>query len=109
VIGVTTVLFQVTHTHSSERCPGANAELTAPYGEWWQSMKATSGVEVLSGYVSPMDHVFHITVEADDYATLARALGPLNAIGEGQTSPVLTLDQAFPMAEKSAFRPRPSA
>jgi hypothetical protein len=100
------MLFQVTHTHASEQCPGAKAELTPVYNNWWQSMKATSGVKVLSGYVSPMDHVFYITVEADDYPTLARALGPLNAIGQGHTSPVLTLDQAFPMAEDSAFRPR---
>ncbi len=42
--------------------------------------------------------------EADDYPTLARALGPLNAIDTGHTSPILALDQAFPMAEAGAFR-----
>ncbi len=62
---------------------------------------------MLSGYVSSMDHVFHITAEADDYPTLARALGPLNAIAKGHTSPVLTLDGAFPMADDNAFRSRP--
>ena len=59
---------------------------------------------MLAGYVSPMDHTFHITVEADDYPTLAKALGPLNAFGTGHTSPVLMLDQALPMAEAGAFR-----
>ncbi len=67
-------------------------------------MKRTPGVKVLAGYVSPMDHTFHITVEADDYPTLARALGPLNTYGTGHTSPVLTLDQTLPMAEDGAFR-----
>ena len=51
-----------------------------------------------------MDHTFHITVEADDYPTLARALGALNTYGTGRTSPVLTLDQAMPMIETGAFR-----
>ncbi len=98
------MLFQITHTHTSETCPAQSAEAIKRYGEWWQGLKSAAGVKVLAGYVSVMDHTFHITVEADDYPTLARALGPLNTIGAGHTSPVLTLDQAFPMAEAGAFR-----
>ena len=98
------MLFQVTHTHTNESCPAQSPEQIKHLGEWWQTLKNTPGVKVLAGYVSPMDHSFHITVEADDYATLARALGPLNTIGAGRTSPVLALDQAFPMAEAGAFR-----
>ncbi len=98
------MLFQVTHTHTNASCPAQSAEQARRYGEWWQALKNTPGVNVLAGYVSPIDHTFHITVEADDYPTLARALGPLNTIGAGRTSPVLTLDQAFPMAEAWAFR-----
>jgi len=67
-------------------------------------MKNTQGVKVIAAYVAPMDHTFHITVESDDYPMLARALGPLNTIGAGHTSPVITLDQAIPMAESGAFR-----
>jgi uncharacterized protein with GYD domain len=102
--GGVVMLFQVTHTHTNESCPAQSAEQTKRYGEWWQALKNTSGIKVLAGYVAPMDHIFHITVEADDYPTLARALGPLNTIGTGRTTPVLTLDQAFPMAETGAFR-----
>jgi hypothetical protein len=98
------MLFQVVHTHTNETCPGRSAEAAKTLGEWWQSLKKTSGVKVLAAYVSPMDHTFHITVEADDYPTLARAFGPLNTIGAGHTSPVLTLDQTLPMAETGAFR-----
>jgi hypothetical protein len=98
------MLFQVTHTHENEHCPAQSTEQTKRLVEWWQAMKTTPGVKVLAGYVSPMDHTFHITVEADDYPTLARALGPLNTIGTGRTSPALSLDQAFPMAETGAFR-----
>ena len=98
------MLFQVVHTHTNETCPGRSAEAAKSWGEWWQSLKKTSGVKVLAGYVSPMDHTFHITVEADDYPTLAKALGPLNTFGAGHTNPVLTLDQLLPMAEAGAFR-----
>lgn len=100
------MLFQVTHSHSHHDCPAASPEATKKYGEWWQALKSTAGVKVLGGYVSPMDHTFHITVDADDYPTLARALGPMNSMGAGHTSPILSLDQAFPMAEEGAFRAR---
>jgi uncharacterized protein with GYD domain len=98
------MLFQVVHTHTNETCPGRSPEQAKRLGEWWQSLKKTSGVKVLSGYVSPMDHTFYITVETDDYPTLARALGALNTYGAGRTSPVLTLEQTLPMAEAGAFR-----
>lgn len=98
------MLFQVTHTHPHETCPAQSPEQLKRLSEWWQALKSTPGVKVLGGYVSTMEHVFHITVEADDYPALSRALGPLNTIGTGRTSPVLPLDQAFPMAEEGAFR-----
>ncbi len=98
------MLFQVVHTHTNENCPAQSPEQAKRLGEWWQSLKKTPGVKVLTGYVSPMDHAFYITLEADDYPTMARALGALNTYGTGHTSPVLTLDQALPMAETGAFR-----
>ncbi len=98
------MLFQVVHTHTNQSCPAQSPEQTKRLAEWWQAMKKAPGVKVLSGHVTPIDHTFYITVEADDYATLAKALGPLNSWGTGHTSPVLTLDQALPMAEIGLFR-----
>jgi hypothetical protein len=98
------MLFQVVHTHTNETCPGRSAEQAKQLGEWWQSVKKAAGVKVLSAYVSPMDHTFYITVEADDYPTLAKALGALNTYGAGRTSPILSLDQTLPMAEAGVFR-----
>jgi len=98
------MLFQVIHTHSSEDCPARSPELMKPVSAWWQTLKKTPGVKVLAGSVSPLDHTYYITVEADDYPTLARALGPLVSMGTGNVIPVLTLDQALPMAETGAFR-----
>ena len=98
------MLFQVIHTHTNESCPAQSPEQTERLGKWWQALKKTPGVKVMAGNVSPLDHTFYITVEADDYATLARALGPLVSIGVGSVIPVITLDQAFPMAAEGAFR-----
>jgi Domain of unknown function (DUF3303) len=98
------MLFQVVHTHSHETCPGVFPDRLKTFSEWWAAIKANPNVKVLGGYVSPMDHVFHITLEADDFATVSRAVGPLNSIGSGRVSPVLTLDQAMPLAESGAFR-----
>jgi hypothetical protein len=98
------MLFQVIHTHSNEDCPARVPEQMKPVSAWWQAIKKTPGVKVLLGTVSPLDHTYYITVEADDYPTLARALGPLVSMGTGHIIPVLTLDQAFPIAEAGAFR-----
>lgn len=98
------MLFQIVHTHTNESCPGQSAEQAKHFGAWWQSFKKATGVKVLEGYVSPIEHTFFITAEADDFATLARALGPLNSYGAGRISPILTLDQTLPMVEAGAFR-----
>jgi hypothetical protein len=98
------MLFQVVHSHTSQMCPAQSPEATKQANDWWQAMKKTPGVKVVAGYVTPLDHTYYITVEADDYPTLAKALGPLVGLGSGHVSPVLTLDQAFPMAETGAFR-----
>jgi Domain of unknown function (DUF3303) len=98
------LIFQIVHTHTNETCPARSPEDIKRYGEWWNGVKSAPGIKVLTGYVSPMDHVFYITVEADDYASVARAFGPLNTMGSGQTIPVITLDQAMPLAEGGAFR-----
>jgi hypothetical protein len=100
------MLFQVVHTHSHETCPGVFPDKFKSYSEWWDGLKANPNVKVLAGYVSPIDHVFHITLEADDFSYVTRAIGPLNAIGSGHISPVITLDQAMPLAEEGVFRAR---
>ena len=98
------MLFQVVNTHTFENCPAKGPEQAKPISSWWQSLKKTSGVKVLAGYVSPMDHTFYITVDADDYPTLMKAFGPLLSFGAGHTHPVITLDEALPIAESGALR-----
>jgi hypothetical protein len=98
------MLFQVVHTHTNEDCPGRSPEQLKPIAEWWQGLKKAPGVKVLAGYVSPLDHTYYISVEADDYSTVSRALGTLMTIGVGHVIPVLTIDQTLPIAEAGAFR-----
>lgn len=98
------MLFQVIHTHTIEDCPARSPEQAKPVSVWWQALKKSAGVKVLAGYVSPLDHTIYITVEADDYLTLARALGVLLVIGTGHVIPVVTLDQTLPLAEAGTFR-----
>ncbi|MFY9812787.1 MAG: DUF3303 family protein [Dehalococcoidales bacterium] len=98
------MLFQIVHSHSSQMCPAQSPEATKQANDWWQAMKKSPGVKVLFGTVSPVEHTFYITVEADDYQALTRALGPLVSMGTGHAVPVLTLDQTLPMAESGVFR-----
>src|SRR5262245_30548675 len=98
------MLFQVTHRHTHETCPGGSSERSAALSQWWDGLKNNPDVRVISGYIATTDHVFHITIEANDNGALARALGPLNMIGEGTVEPVVTFDQAFPLAQEGAFQ-----
>ena len=100
------MIFQVVHSHTFENCPAKSPELMKPLANLWQKLKKTQGVKVLAGYVSPLDHTFYITMEADDYTAVMKAIGPLLVLGNGHTFPVLTLDQALPMAESGEFSTR---
>ena len=98
------MLFQVTHHHDHETCPGLSPDKVAAFGQWWDGLKNNSDVKIVGAYIATTDHVFHMTIEANDNSALARALGPLNGIGTGTVEPVVTFDQAFPLAEEGAFR-----
>ena len=98
------MLFEIVHTHNHETCPGVHSDLLERYSKWWDEVKGTAGIKLLGGYVAPIEHTFYVTLEADDYGAVVRAMGPLNAIGTGQIVPVILLDQAMPLAESGTFR-----
>ena len=98
------MLFQIVHSLARQMCQAQSPEATKQANDWWQAMKKAPGIKVLFGTVSPVEHTFYITVEADDYQALTRALGPLVGMCTGHAVPVLTLDHAFPMAESGVFR-----
>jgi hypothetical protein len=98
------MLFQVTHRHSHETCPGGSSDRQDAFRTWWDGLKSNADVKVVAAYIATTDHVFHMTIEANDNGALARALGPLNTIGTGTVEPVISFDQAFPLAEAGAFQ-----
>jgi hypothetical protein len=98
------MLFQVVHTHNGENCPAGSAEKTKNISDWWQALKKTPGIKILSANVSPLEHAFYITVEVDDFQVLSKTLGFLMSFGTGHVSPILTLDQSIPIAEAGAYR-----
>ena len=64
------MLFQVIHSHSEETCPGVFPDKLKTFSAWWNEMKSTAGIKVLGGYVSPIEHNFYITLEADDFGAV---------------------------------------
>ena len=93
------MLFHLTHTHTPETCPVQSQDALEYYRSWWTGLKQAQGVKLLSAYASPTDHTIYVAVEADDFAAVASAVGPLNTIGSGHTNPVLSIDDVISMAE----------
>ncbi len=98
------MLFQVVHTHTGENCPAGSPEKTRNISNWWPTFKKTPGIKVLAAYVSPLEHAFYITIEADDFQVVSKALGYLMSFGTGKVSPILTLDQSISNAESGLYR-----
>lgn len=98
------MLFQITHTHTPERCPAIYAERGETLREVWRELQASSEVRVLSAYSSPLDHVFYFTLEADDLPAVVRAMAPLNAIGTARTLPVMPLGDLIDIVDQDRDR-----
>ena len=56
------MLFQVTHTHTHETCPGVAPERMTQGSAWWEAIKTAPGIKVLGGYVAPIEHTFYLTL-----------------------------------------------
>ena len=97
------MLFEFVHSHTPENCPARGPDYVKAFSEWWQSVKKAPGVKILTGYVSPMDHTYYVTVEADDFAALTKAFGPMVGMGMGHFIPILSLDETLPIAKTGAF------
>ena len=93
------MLFHLTHTHTPETCPVRSHETLDHYRSWWDGLNDAAGVKLISALASPTDHTIYVAVEADDFAAVAKAMGPLNTIGSGHVHPVMTLEDVIAMAE----------
>lgn len=96
------MLYHMTHVHSRDNCPAVFDDKLDLLERWWSSLKQTEGVTVHGCFVSPTDHVIHVTIEADNFALVARAMRPLNGLGSGDMAPVIAIDDMI-----AAFYHRP--
>jgi len=90
------MLFVAVLTHTPESCL-MRPEHAKAYEELiknWENTKKL--VKVLGGYVNPNEHTFFIILEADNYASVTRALGPpMLTYHTGKITPVITMDEAI--------------
>ena len=54
------MLFQVTHHHNHETCPGLSPEKGDALSKWWDGLKKNSDVKIVGANIATTDHVFHI-------------------------------------------------
>ena len=99
------MLFHITHTHNHETCPAVHVDRRKTLDECWEALRTTPEIRVVEAYAAPLDHIFHITVEADDLAAVVKAMSPLNALGSAQTLPVMPLDDLLLLVGEGASRP----
>jgi hypothetical protein len=86
------LLFHVHHIHTKETCPAVHPEMRERVARWWTNLKDNPDVTVVSCYVSPSDHNFYIALDAASNTAMAKAIAPLNALGTGNTSPVVSIE-----------------
>ena len=85
------MLFQIKHTHSHETCPAIFPDRKAQLVAWWDSLNLSTEVKVVAATAAPLDHVFNLTLEAENLEAVVRALSPLNALGTAETNPVVPI------------------
>jgi hypothetical protein len=94
------VLFMVTLVHSPELCFGKK-EYNKVGKEWFTKMKASPkkyGVKVHGAWICPIEHVFYIMLESNDFKAISGLLSPpILTHHTGKISPLITVEEAFEM------------
>jgi hypothetical protein len=92
------LLFLVTLVHSPELCFG-NKEYNEEGKRWFTDMKASAekyGVKVHGAWVCPIEHVFYMMLESNDFKAISGFLSPpILTHHEGKISPLITVEEAF--------------
>ena len=92
------MLFLVTLVHSPELCFGRK-EYNEIGKQWFDNMKASAdkyGVKVHGAWVCPIEHVWYIMLESDDFKAVSGFLSPpMLTHHNGKISPLITWEQAF--------------
>jgi len=88
----------VTLVHAPELCFGKK-EYNEAGRKWFAEMKESAqryGVKVHGAYVTPIEHVFYLLLESNDFKALSGFLSPpVLTHHEGKISPIITVEEAF--------------
>jgi hypothetical protein len=92
------LLFMVTLVHPPELCFGKK-EYSEEGKRWFAEMKASAekyGVKVHGTWVCPIEHVFYIMLESNDFKAVSGFLSPpILTHHNGKISPLITVEEAF--------------
>ena len=92
------MLFMVTLVHPPELCL-ARKEYSEEGKRWFTDMKASAekhGIKVHGAWVCPIEHVFYIMLESNDFKAVSGFLNPpILTHHEGTISPIITVEEAF--------------
>ena len=92
------MLFMVTLVHPPELCFGKK-EYNEEGKRWFNDMKASAekyGVEVHGAYACPIEHVFYMLLESNDFKAVSGFLSPpVLTHHKGRISPIIRVEEAF--------------
>jgi len=92
------LLFMLTLIHSPELC-FAKKEYNEEGKQWFANMKASAekyGVKVHGAWVCPIEHVFYVMLESNDFKAVSAFLSPpILTHHSAKISPVITVEEAF--------------
>jgi hypothetical protein len=92
------MLFIVTLVHTPDLCFGRK-EFNEEGKRWFDGMEASAekyGIKVHGAYVCPIEHVFYLLLESDDFKDVSGFLsGPVLTHHSAKISPIITIEEAF--------------
>ena len=95
---VIALLFLVTLVHTPELC-FAKKEFNEEGKQWFANMKTSAeqhGVKLYGAWVCPIEHVFYIMLESNDFKSVSGFLSPpILTHHSGKISPLITVEEAF--------------
>jgi hypothetical protein len=92
------MLFIVTLVHTPDLCFGRK-EFNEEGKQWFDGAKASAkeyGIKIHGAWVCPIEHVFYIMLESDDFKAISGFLSPpILTHHIGKISPLITIEEAF--------------
>jgi hypothetical protein len=94
----------VTLVHTPELCFGKK-EYNEEGKRWFANMKTSAekyGIKVHGAYVCPIEHVFYLLLESNDFKAVSGFLSPpMLTHHSGKVSPIITVEEAFETVKPS--------